>query len=59
MLHPDIMSNIRELRGMELETRGGSGTQNRIFGYLESAKKWVLGKLIKAFLHILAYLIIF
>ena len=40
----------------------GSGTRNQIFGCLESAKKWVWGKLNKGFLHffakLLAYLMI-
>ena len=32
---------------------GGTGTQNPFFRYLESAKKWVEGKLNKAFPHCL------
>ena len=32
---------------------GGTGTQNPIFRYPESAKKWVEGKLNKAFLYFL------
>ena len=34
-------------------TNGGLDTRNWIFGYLESAKKWVQGKLNRAFLHYL------
>ena len=41
------------------KVHGGTGTRKLIFGYLETAEKWVEDKLNKAVFHFLPYLMIF
>ena len=50
---------IRIVVGLKLVAERVTGTRNRIFGYPESAEKWVEGKLNKAFLNFCQIFVIF
>ena len=44
-----------QLNNQVYTNSGGTGTQNLIFGYSESAEKWIEGKLNKSFLFVLYF----